>query len=217
MPAKPPPVPISFAIFRDDEPVIATLEFAGNADIMSATRWHVPSELDDDPLMRARAADACEFALLAAKRWRHYRDTSSVALTLGELKRMISSNPAGEFCFHLKMTADWFPGSLGSAMVRRPWRHNLMIDFLFVHPRISGRVLNVKGVGIQILKAICAIAYELGCDTVWGEATQDSAPFYERHLHREVGDRFDIGGSQIIQFATLLEAERSAATACEKP
>lgn len=102
-------------------------------------------------------------------------------------------------------------------MVRRTWRHNLMIDFLFVHPRISGRVLNVKGVGIQILKAICAITHELGCDTVWGEATQDSAPFYERHLHRDVGDRFDIGGSQIIQFAALLEAERSEATASKKP
>lgn len=208
MPAKPPSVPISFAIFRDDEPAIATLEFAGNADIMSATRWRVPSELDDDPLMRARAADACEFALLAAKRWRHYRDTASVALTLGELKRLISSNPTGEFCFHLKMTADWFPGSLGGAMVRRTWRHNLMIDFLFVHPRISGRVLNVKGVGIRILQALCGIARDLGCSLVWGEATQDSAPFYARHLHREVGDQFAIQSDEIVRFAAEIEAER---------
>lgn len=208
MPAKPPPVPISFAIFRDDEPAIATLEFADNADIMSATRWRVPSELDSDPIMRARAADACEFALLAAKRWRHYRDTSSVARTLGELRRMIVKKPTGEFCFHLKLTAAWFPGTLGGAMVRRTWRHNLMIDFLFVHPRISGRVLNVKGVGIRILQALCSIAHDLGCPLVWGEATQDSAPFYERHLDRDVGDQFAIQQNEIAEFAAEIEAER---------
>ena len=56
---------------------------------------------------------------LAAKRWRHYRDSGTAARSLPELRRMISSAAREEYCFHLKVTAEWFPHSLGGAMVRR--------------------------------------------------------------------------------------------------
>jgi hypothetical protein len=145
MPKVSPIIPITFAVFFDDEPADVTLDFADNADVVSTTRWRVPT-LDDDAL-RSRAADSREFALLAAKRWRHYRDTDSAAHSLAELRRMIAADPKGEFCFHLKVTADWFPTSLGGAMLRRTWHHHLALDFLFVHPRIASRRVNVKGSG----------------------------------------------------------------------
>ncbi|MFN0079726.1 MAG: hypothetical protein ACKVY0_24950 [Prosthecobacter sp.] len=78
MPTTPQPsLPITFPVFLDDRPAIVTLDLADNADVISATRWRVPRELESDPAMQARAADAREFTLLAAKRWRHYRDTTA--------------------------------------------------------------------------------------------------------------------------------------------
>ena len=208
MPRATPVLPISFAVFHDDEPADASLDFADNADVISTTRWRVPTL--DDEAMQARAADAREFALLAAKRWRHYRDTNSAALSHADLRRKIAADPQGEYCFHLKITSDWFPASLGGAMIRRTWHHHLALDFLFVHPRISSRLVNVKSVGLQILRAVCMIAQDLGCQRVWGEATQDSAPFYKRYLKQPVDDQFAIGPDEIASFAARLKAERKS-------
>ena len=125
---------------------------------------------------------------------------------------MISSDAHGEYCFHLKVTADWFPRSLGGAMVRRTLCHHLIVDFLFVHPRICGKIVPVKGVGVRILQGICLIARSLRCKRVWGEATLDSASFYEHHLHRVVEDSFALEAAEIRAFATALE-QKSAALA----
>jgi hypothetical protein len=199
-------IPITFAVFLDDEPADVTLDLADHADVVSNTRWRVPT-LDDEAL-RTRAADSREFALLAAKRWRHYRDTSCAASSLPELRRMIAAAPQGEFCFHLKVTAEWFPGILGGAMLRRTWYHHLALDFLFVHPRIASRRVNVKSVGLQLLQAICIIAQDLGCQRVWGETTQDSAPFYRRYLKQPVDDQLAIGSDEIATFSSRLKEER---------
>lgn len=209
--ASPSPLPIKFPVFLEDEPASVTVDFADNADVISATRWRVPRELEDNPAMLARAVDAREFALLAAKRWRHYRDTDAVAHSQAALQRMIASDPQGEYCFYLKTTADWFPTSLGGAMVRRTWCHHLMVDFLFVHPAICGRVTDVKGVGIELLRAVCVIARSLGCKRVWGEATRDSALFYRRQLDRLVEDQFAIEKPEITAFARDLESKRQSA------
>ncbi len=199
MPRVTPHFPITFAVFHDDEPADATLDLADNADVIYTTRWRVPTL--DDATLQTRAADSREFALLAAKRWRHYRDTDSAARSLADLRRMIAADPQGEFCFHLKITADWFPTSLGGAMLRRTWHHHLALDFLFVHPRIASRRVNVKSVGHQLLLAISMIAHTLDCQRVWGETTQDSAPFYRRYLKQPVDDQFSISTEEIAHFA----------------
>ena len=90
--------PVTFAVLRDDEPAEAVLDFATDADVKSTTRWRIPT-LDDETL-RDRAVDSREFAFLAAKRWRHYRDTDCAAHSLADLRRMIAEDPHGEFCFH---------------------------------------------------------------------------------------------------------------------
>ncbi len=84
-----------------------------------------------------------------------------------------------------------------------------MIDFLFVHPSISGKAVNIKTVGIKILQAICLIARALGCRRVWGEATRDSAPFYARQLGLPVKDEFWIDAPMIETLALRLESESS--------
>jgi hypothetical protein len=181
------------------------MSFATDLDIRSVKRWQVSARLKSKPVMRNRAADACEFAQLAAKRWRHYRDTKTSATSLAHLRRLIAANAQGEFCFHLKVTADWFQGILGAAMVRRTWCHHLMIDFLFVHPSICGQLVGVKAVGLQMLQSVCLLARELGCKRVWGEATLDSAPFYERQLSRPIEDFFAIEKHEIQVFAVRVD------------
>ncbi len=83
-----------------------------------------------------------------------------------------------------------------------------MLDFMFVHPSISGRKVNVRGVGLALFQAVCMIARSLKCPLVWGEATRDSSTFYERQLHRPVNDRFDIEDRLISTFAEELEEQR---------
>ena len=84
-----------------------------------------------------------------------------------------------------------------------------MIDFLFVHPSICGKVVQVKAVGLQLLQAICFLARELDCKRVWGEATRDSAPFYQRQLARTVEDHFAIEKQEITRFADRLHTPKA--------
>jgi hypothetical protein len=195
-----PVLPIDFPVFLGEEPAAATLDFANHYDVIATTRWRVPRTLIEAPAMQARAADARELAMLAAKRWRHYRRTHTLAYSLDQLEQLIAANPEGEYCFHLKVTTDWFPASLGGAMVRRTWCHHLMLDFMFVHPSISGRKVNVRGVGLGIFQGVCLIAQTISCPLVWGEATRDSSTFYERQLRRPVKDRFEIDATEIDAF-----------------
>jgi hypothetical protein len=204
-----PVIPITFAVIHDGGLANVTLSFADNADVTSSTRWRVPNL--NDEAMRTRAADAREFALLAAKRWRHYRDTDTAALSLAQLRQMIADDPLGEYCFHLKVTADWFPASLGGAMVRRTWSHHLMIDFLFMHPQVCSRMVNVKSIGFNLLRAICLIADTLRCKRVWGEATEDSSAFYQSCLGGVIEDMFSIEEPTIQSFATGLDSKRRIA------
>ncbi|MBK8090946.1 MAG: GNAT family N-acetyltransferase [Verrucomicrobiaceae bacterium] len=198
-------MPLRFPVVKDGVTTEALMSFATDLDIRAVKRWKVSPKLSGKPAMRSRAADACEFAQLAAKRWRHYRDTKTFATSLVHLERLIADHSQGEFCFHLKVTADWFLGILGAAMVRRTWCHHLMIDFLFVHPSICGQLVGVKAVGLQMLQSVCLLARELGCKRVWGEATLDSAPFYERQLLRPIEELFAIEKHEIKMFAARVD------------
>ena len=197
-----PVIPITFTVVRDEEPAEAVLDFAQHEDVISTTRWRVPRILDEGAAaLRFRATDARELAMLAAKRWRHYRISATTAHSLEQLQQLIAGNSEGEYCFHLKVTAEWFPASLGGAMVRRTWCHHLMLDFMFVHPSISGRRVDVRGVGLSIFQSVCLIAKCIGCPLVWGEATRDSRTFYQKQLHRIVLDRFEIESGEIEKLA----------------
>ena len=202
-------MPLRFPVVKDGVTVEALLEFAAAADIGSIKRWKVSTKLMNQPAMRSRAADACEFAQFSAKRWRYYRDAKTFATSLRHLQQLIKANNQGEYCFHLKVTADWFHGILGAAMVRRTWSHHLMIDFLFVHPSICGQLINVKTVGLQLLQSACLLARELKCKRVWGEATLDSAPFYERQLSRPAEDLFAIEQEEISMFASRVDHRKA--------
>lgn len=146
-------MPLLLGVLRGDDVVQAELNFASGDDIQAAKKWRVSPRLAKTPHMRHRATEACELAQLAAKRWRYYRDSRTFASSFEQLRSLIAEDSHGEFSFHLKVTADWFPEIMGGAMIRRTWCHHLMIDFLFVHPDICSRLAAIKMVGVQILQA----------------------------------------------------------------
>lgn len=194
-------MPARFSVIKDGKLAQAVLSFARDKDVMTAKSWRISQKLKKNPVLMNRAMESRELSRLAAKRWRHYRESDTFAQDFKELRRMIARDPHGEFCFHLKVTAAWMPGTLAGAMVRRTWCHHLMIDFLFVHPDICGKLVGIRTMGLQILQSVCYLARELGCKRVWGEATHDSAPFYIRQLGREVEDYFAIEKAEISLLA----------------
>ena len=71
-----------------------------------------------------------------------------------------------------------------------------MVDFAAVYPdamTTAGGV--VRGVGTGMFYSLVKIAEQLGVQTVWGEATENSAAFYQKLLGiPRVTDHFFITG-----------------------
>jgi len=170
----------------------ANLDFGRPMDLPSLIRWRVATAERRDPHVR----DAMEFRKLATKRWRYYLKGNDAATSLNQLRRIIQKDRFAEVGFLLIAKSPWHPATsvLGCCFCRRSWCHHLIVDFLAVHPKVlaetGGRV---RGVGTGILYSLVAMADALGIRTIWGEATRNSAPFYQRVLGlRRVTDYFFI-------------------------
>ena len=130
------------------------------------------------------ATDAGEFAALAAKRWFYYtREGASVA-SLAELRAAIGRNDRAELAFLLVASAAWAKPYkfLALAYCRRTWCHHLVLDFLAVRPGLRFSRQPISGVGSGVMATLMDLADSLGMETLWGEATANSAGFYERVL-----------------------------------
>jgi hypothetical protein len=162
------------------------------------------------------ATDAGEFAALAAKRWFYYtREGASVA-SLDELRAAIKRNERAELAFLMVASAKWAKRYkfLALAYCRRTWCHHLVLDFLAVRPGIAFANQPVRGIGTGILASLMGVADSLGMDTLWGEATGSSAPFYEKVLKtKPIQDLFIIRrkAMQRILRDHLQKEERSLA------
>lgn len=89
--------------------------------------------------------------------------------------------------------ADWAKRYrfLALAYCRRTWCHHLVLDFLAVRPGLTFAKQPVSGIGSGVLARLMDMADSLGMETMWGEATASSAPFYEKVLQfRPVKDLF---------------------------
>lgn len=69
----------------------------------------------------------------------------------------------------------------------------------------------IYGIGAGILFNLTNLADELRIDTIWGEATASSAPFYEKVLQtRPIKDLFVIGCEAMRRIQTYhLEKQRA--------
>ncbi len=171
------------------------LAFGTPMDMRGLLRWRTSAVDRTTPHVR----DAMEFRKLATKRWRYYLKGNEAATSLGELKRVVRNSPAGEVGFLLMAKASWHRAApvLGCCFCRRSWCHHLIVDFLAVHPKVlAGAGGRIRGVGTGMIYSLVGLADALGITTIWGEATQNSAPFYEKVLKLpEVADHFFVSGA----------------------
>lgn len=139
------------------------------------------------------ATDAGEFAALAAKRWFYYTREGATVAGLDEMRAAIRRNERAELAFLMVASAEWAKPYkfLALAYCRRTWCHHLVLDFLAVRPGLTFAKQPVSGIGSGVLACLMDMADSLGMETMWGEATASSAPFYEKVLQiRPVKDLF---------------------------
>ena len=177
--------PILFHVEAAGEFRPVELTFASEAEVRRVRAWRKMTP----------ATDAGEFAALAAKRWFYYTREGATAASLDELRAAIARNKRSELAFLMVASADWAKRYkfLALAYCRRTWCHHLVLDFLAVRPGVSFAKQPISGIGAGILFSLTNLAAALNVDTIWGEATASSAPFYEKVLQiRPVKDLFII-------------------------
>jgi hypothetical protein len=185
---------LTFEADVDSQPKLMQMRFGNESDLAELRRWRSPARLRANP----HVSDALEYARLASKRWAYYHRNGETATTLAQLRTAIRHNPRAEVAFVLIARASWRPGPnlLGFAYCRRSWCHRLIVDFVAVHPQVVGHLhRRIRGIGTGLFDGLIRIADRLGIEMIWGEATVNSAPFYEKILGAEVVfDQFHIQG-----------------------
>ncbi len=177
--------PFTFHVEAGGEFRPVELTFATEAEVRHVRAWRKMTP----------ATDAAEFAALAAKCWLYYTREGATVASLGALRAAIRRNSRAELAFLLVASADWVPRYkfLALAYCRRTWCHHLVLDFLAVRPAVFQKQ-SIYGLGAGVLFSLTRLANTLGVETIWGEATSSSAPFYEKVLQSQpVKDLFIIG------------------------
>jgi hypothetical protein len=159
--------------------------------------------------------DSAELAVLAVRRWREGLAKRRTAKNLQEIKDHIQDNPHAEVAVLILAQASWQQGSslVGLCHFRRTWCNNLFIDFLAVHPSISGnRTSPLGGVGTGVLHYVTKVASEIDAGVIWGEATQNSVFFYRKVFERDsMNDLIYVEKSDYTAFRDRVENKWSAA------
>jgi hypothetical protein len=187
--------PIIFHVEAAGEFRPVELTFATEEEVRRVRAWRKMTPM----------TDAGEFAAQAAKRWFYYTREGATIASLAELRTAIRRNQRAELAFLLVASAEWVTRHrfLALAYCRRTWCHHLVLDFLAVRPGLTFANQPVFGVGAGILFSLTDIADSLGIETIWGEATASSAPFYEKVLRiRPVKDLF------VIPRATIRDIQK---------
>jgi hypothetical protein len=196
---------------KEGEARRAQVLFAKVSDLTAIKRWRQQLDSPASPLTE----DALEFAAEAAKKWMFCRRKRRSASGIATLKRRIAADKGGEVAFLLivREKSD-HARCLGIALCRRTWANHIVLDFLATHPMClqpgSGRI---TGIGKGLLFGICEVAIRIGVSAMWGEATADSAPKYQRIFRlEEVDDLFYVPGRNLLAFreamATQVKTER---------
>ena len=166
--------PIVFHVEAAGEFHPVELRFANESEVRRVRGWRKTTP----------ATDAGEFAALAAKRWFYYTREGATVASIGELRTAIRRNERAELAFLMVASAEWAARYkfLALAYCRRTWCHHLVLDFLAVRPGLTFRNQPISGIGSGVLARLMDLADSLDTETMWGEATASSAPFYEKVL-----------------------------------
>jgi len=196
-------------------PQQATLRFAGRSELLRYHRSLSPFARKSSTTIR----EAVEFTRLAAKRWRYYSRSGEAAGNFARLQLEIRRNPKSEVAFIMVATLRQAGRDLpvGLAYCRRTWCHHLALDFLAVHPRALDRSWRVSGVGSGIAFGLVRLANALNIPRIWGEATVNSATFYESLLAvSSVQDLFIIEAAEMTAIVKRQEKTSHPVLATKK-
>jgi hypothetical protein len=200
---------VNFLVRADGQPQTVRAAFGAEEDIDLLRTWgrHRPRRGN------LHARDSIEFAKLARKWWQYYQCRDASAASFTELKRLLRRHPRREFAFMVLAQAQWLPEIpvMGLCCCRRTWCNHIVLEFAAVNPKIlDDAPREIRGVGAGMLYSLIRIADQLKCPTVWGEATENSAPFYERVLRiPRVGDHFIITGKVMERCRSQFEVMKS--------
>jgi len=152
--------------------------FATLKDDQAFRIWLRSAHLGSNP----RVMDAAELATLAFRRWREALVKKRVANDSADLIDRIRDNPHVEVTVLVLIRAPWLRTNklVGMCHLRRTWCNNVYIDFLTVHPRALAGRNRPEGIGTALLYFVTCIAKEINAASIWGEATQNSATFYQK-------------------------------------
>ena len=105
-------------------------------------------------------------------------------MSMDELLEKTRVNPKGEIGFIIVARAigESVSPTLAVAWCRRTWCNHLVLDFLTVHPALNDPVSGYRGMGSAMFIGIAVVAEKIGCQLVWGEATETSCTFYQKLL-----------------------------------
>jgi len=185
--------------------------FANGADIQAVRSWTAPAYLRNKPRIR----DALEFSQLAVNKWRYYKRKGCVASDMDEIHEYITDNPYNEVAICGVARAPWYKHGpiLGVCFFRRTWCNNLIVDYLTTHPLTKMAGIS-GGCGSALLYFIATVADGVGPKHFWGEATQNSAKFYECTLGlRHTTDLILASAHNLTQFKNQMKLKIEKAVA----
>lgn len=185
-----------FQIKVNGESSVANLRFATRRELQRYHRSLSSLSNASSPVI----LNAVEFTRLAAKRWRYYSEAGEAAENLLRLRKTLRQKKHCEVAFILIATIRIGKSEtpIGLAYCRRTWCHHLALDFLALHPHTLRPGSRMNGVGSGIVFGLVQLANALKIKRIWGEATANSAPFYERLLEvSPVQDLFIIGSQEM--------------------
>jgi hypothetical protein len=136
------------------------------------------------PMSNPRFLDALELATLAFRRWRDADSKGRVANYAQEIQEFKQDNPYAEVSVLVLVRALWMKRkpTVGLCYFRRTWCNNIFIEILTRHPAFVNRGTKegaIRGVGTALLYFVTSVALALDANVIWGEATQNSAKFYQ--------------------------------------
>jgi hypothetical protein len=184
----------------------AQVLFANVSDLNAIKRWRQQTAGPGNLLTE----DALEFASEAAKKWMFCRRKRRTASEIATLKRRITTDKDGEVAFLLVVRAKSDQTRcLGIALCRRTWANHVVLDFLATHPMcLQSGPGRIAGIGKGLLFGICEIATRIRASAMWGEATADSAPKYQRIFRlRKADDLFYVPKRNLLAFRGAMSAQ----------
>lgn len=95
----------------------------------------------------------------------------------------------------------------GLCLFRRTWCNNVAVNYLAAHPReIVSEQGRFKGLGSCLLWYVTEFAEALQAESLWLEATQNSAPAYEQIFELEnVRDLVFLNSAQYTSFRNSMQ------------